>query len=240
MPIPYQLLPNRLTADPRDHYARVRSVGSLGLNALIKRVAKRGTTVTEADTRAVLVQLIDELKDALADGYRVNLGDVASLHPSITGKFDGPRDVFDRSRHALQLNATASKATLAFLRENATFEKLENLDAVPALQELRDGHSATINERLSPGHMATIAGKRLRFNPAKADEGLFLIPAGDNAGDPALRVTEIQTLKPSELVFLVPALLDGLYKVEVRARLNGGQTLRTGTLAEPVEVMSVA
>jgi hypothetical protein len=54
MPIKYYLQPNPITPDPNDQSARVLPNASLSLNDIISKMMKRGTTVTEADARAVL------------------------------------------------------------------------------------------------------------------------------------------------------------------------------------------
>jgi hypothetical protein len=73
MPIKYYLQPNPVTPDPNDQSARVLPNASLTLEDIIAKMMLRGTTVTEADTRAVLNLFFDVVSDEVADGNFVNL-----------------------------------------------------------------------------------------------------------------------------------------------------------------------
>ena len=76
----------------------------------------------------------------------------------------------------------------------------------------------------SAGHVnfAQLSGSRLKFDPAEADEGIYFVStvAGET------KVTTVQKNKPSQLVFLVPALAAGTYHLEVRARMGSGTSAR--------------
>ena len=55
MAIKYYLQPNPITSDPNDQSARVLANKILEQEEIIQQMLKRGTMVTEADVKAVLV-----------------------------------------------------------------------------------------------------------------------------------------------------------------------------------------
>ena len=63
-------------------YANAKSIGDVKLRALGKEIATR-STVSPADTQAVLVALTEVLVEHLADGEIVRLGDFGAFQVSI-------------------------------------------------------------------------------------------------------------------------------------------------------------
>ncbi len=118
------------------------------------------------------------------------------------------------------------------LIESGVMGNVVSLNPMPSPNpiEYRDVGSDTTNDQITPGNIGQLSGNRLKFDPAQADEGLYFVPTADT-GD--VKVTTIQKNKPSQLVFLVPALVAGGYNLEVRARIAGGTELRIGRL-DPV------
>lgn len=70
MTIQYVLHPNRLTADPSDHAARVRITGLFDLEGLTRRIMDQGSTVTRPDILAVLGNTIQAAESFLLEGFR--------------------------------------------------------------------------------------------------------------------------------------------------------------------------
>lgn len=235
MPIRYHLVENRLTANPNDYYALVEPIGSLDLDGVAARMVAAGSTVTEADIRAVFTDFVAQVKSALTEGYRVNIGDLANLYPSISGVFEGLEDRFDPTRHTLNLNANAARGAITALREHAHTEKTEATLPMPVLLSFVDLGSGTSNATATPGNIGTLNGSRLKFNPAaeEADEGVFFINTTDGT---ATQASIVQKNVPKQLVFLVPALPSGSYRLEVRTRFNRNKDLRTGSLDKVLTV----
>ena len=231
MPIHYSLVRNRITPDPNDCFASVQPTVILDTEGLIQRLTQAGSTVTEADFRAMLVLLKQELRSALLDGCRVNLDGVGQFYPTIAGTFHGTTDSFDPARHTLQLSTRTDKHLLAALRRHARFEKQAAPDTRAVLSSFTDLASGTVNSLITPASIGTLDGARLRHVPSRPDEGLYLVPAG---GGPAVKVPAagFQMNRPARLVFLVPALAAGQWRLEVRNRpgLAASAALRVGTL----------
>nr|VFJ66723.1 MAG: protein of unknown function (DUF4469) with IG-like fold [Candidatus Kentron sp. DK] len=95
----------------------------------------------------------------------------------------------------------------------------------------RSPHPAFRSFQTSPFTLQTsFDGYRLKFDPAKADEGIFLVPAETGGGKEA-RITQVQKNKPGQLIFLNPPnVKKGDYHLEVRARMRDSGEIRIGRL----------
>ena len=231
MPIQYSLVENRLTPDPDDYFAQVTPMDSLDLDGLVQRIMAAGSTVTEPDTRAVLAAVKQEVRLALAEGYRINLDDLVQLSVSITGVFHGITDTYDPSRHTLQLATQSDPGLLTYLRQNGAPVKQAAADNRAVLLTYHDLASTEVNTTITPATIGTLDGARLAYVTTRVDEGLYLVPVG---GGPEVKVpvANFQMNKPARLVFLVPALTAGQWRLEMRNRpgLTERSPLRIGTL----------
>ena len=95
--------------------------------------------------------------------------------------------------------------------------------------EYVDLASGETNGAITIGTIGTINGHHRKFNPAAADEDVFLIdPTGIET-----KIMAIQKNKPTQLIFLVQTTISPIVPVnlEVRARLGDDTSeLRTGRL----------
>lgn len=231
--IQYFLVPNFLTADPNDQYARVSPRNVLTSDDLIDRCLRRGTTLTRTDITAAVNLFMDEAVVAVAEGNNLNTP-LVNIKPSITGVFTSKSDTFDGSRHTKRA-ALSMGSALAKGMQEATTEKIQEPAASPFLLEYVDANSGTNNSTVTPGSIGTITGADLKFDPANAVEGIFFVPTGGGA---ETKVVVISTRTEGKLVFLVPAALSaGTYRLEVRRAYTAAKTLRTGELAEVLSVL---
>lgn len=229
MAIKYALYENQLTDDAGDFYARTKPTASKNFDGLVTRMMEQGSTITEADVRAVLLEAMRAVRSLLLDGQRINIDGLVQLWPSVRGRFDGDVDNYDASRHELNLNAVADRDLIEALRKQAVLEKETVLEATPQPKRYVDNATGAINSTATPGMIGQITGKILDFNKAVADEGVFFI---DKVTLVETKVTYIQKNTATETILLVPNTLeaDTEYKVELRSRLFGGDDLRTGNL----------
>jgi hypothetical protein len=94
----------------------------------------------------------------------------------------------------------------------------------------RDIGIGTANDQVTPGNVGQLSGSWLEYDVAQAEEGVFFVATAGGE----TRVTTLQKSKPSQAIFLLPAsLIAGTYNLAVRARIGGGNELRTGSL-DPV------
>ena len=104
-------------------YANTRNTGDVTVRALGKEIAAR-STVSPADTQAVLVALTEVLVEHLAEGKIVRLGDFGSFQVSINSKGAESEAKFNASM------ITASKVVfrpgidLKEMQKNLKYEKI--------------------------------------------------------------------------------------------------------------------
>ncbi len=231
MAIKYYLQPNPITPDPNDQSARVVSNKVHDSESILKEMLKRGSTITEADIRAVLNVFFTVVSEEVADGNSVNLP-LVNIRAGITGVFANATDSFDPSRHIKKANLSAGTDLLRKMNE-AKVEKINVSTAAPALIAYTDVHSQTTNSLLTPGGIGQIVGEELKFNPGNATEGIFFI-AADNTATPA---PIIASRTEGKIVFSIPALSSGDYTLEVRKGYGSTNlVVRSGALQDKLIV----
>jgi hypothetical protein len=241
MTIKYVLKKNHLVDDPNRYAASVRISGSAGLEDIADRIVDQGTTVRKADILAVLENAIQVSDTLLQDGFRIQLGGLVDLFPKIKGSFEGPTDIYDPSRHQVDVAAMPGKRLRDSFREQASVVREESVKPVPSLVKFSTLGSTSQGEQaqepadsaapltVTAGTIATINGYRLKFNTAKSDEGIFFV---NTMGVPVIKVdnAKIQRNTAGQLIFLTPSLVVGTYWIEVRTRYTTNGELRIGRL----------
>ncbi|WP_428770600.1 DNA-binding domain-containing protein [Treponema sp. HNW] len=229
----YCLRENLLTPDENDYMAQAADVRSFSLDEIIDLMMQKGSTLTKADTKAVL-QVYGEVVSALIeDGSAVNTP-LMNTALSITGTFIGAADSFDKKRHNIKLNLTPG-----LLLKNALTkikcEKTQSTDTNPYITEVTDIVSGKVNELLSAGGVVQLVGARLKFDPKDASQGIFFVP---EAGA-EVRAAVIAENKPARLMAIIPAdLKAGNWYIEVRTKIIGSsqksKSLKTGRFDKPL------
>jgi hypothetical protein len=232
MVLKYYLQPNPVTPDPNDQSARVLSGNVLNFEDIVTEARRRGTTLTETDLRAAGNLLFETVCHAVAQGNSVNLP-LANFRGSITGVFTNATDSFDPSRHTVR--AVISQGTMmAEHMASATLEKVLQSQPSPTLIEYFDVNTQTANSKLTPNGIGQISGEELKFDPANAAEGIFIVSSSGTA----TKVVVIASRTEGKLVFSIPAgLAAGNYTLEVRRGYGNAATIRTGTLTDTVHVI---
>lgn len=232
MPIKFYLQPNPITPDPNDQVARVSTNVTLTEDDIIKACLKRGTTLTEPDLRATINLLFTVISDEVADGNSV-VTRLANIRPSITGLFSSATDTFDSARHSKR--ATLSAGTMLYDKmQQAKVEKISSGMPSPDLQEFLNVKSGTTNNLLTPGSIGQLVGSELKFNPANAEEGIYLT----HETGTETKITELAIRTEGKLLFTIPTgLVTGGYEIEVRKGYGKTATIRTGVLHKQLQII---
>jgi hypothetical protein len=233
MPLKYYLKSNPITPDPNDQSARI-AVGTVhDMQGIIKLMLNRGSTVTEADIKAVITIFMDVVSDEVANGNAVNLP-LFNLRPSINGVFINAADSFDVSRHTKRASIS-SGVLLTEKMHGAKVEKVLQPLAAPMLVQFTDINSQTTNSLLTPGGIGQLVGEELKFNPSNPEEGVFLI--GD--GGVTVKAEVVASRTDKKVVFSIPnAMNTGMYSLEVRKGYGSTTiTVRSGRLLELLKVV---
>lgn len=229
MPIKYVLRKNNLVETPDIYAASVRISSSAGLEEIADRIVDQGTTVRRADVLAVLENAIEACDTMLLDGMRVQFGGLVDLFPKIKGSFVGPTDIYDPARHQVDVAAMPGKRVRHTFRENASVEREETIKPTPGIVKYGNTGSGDRLKAVPGPTIGTINGYRLKFDPAKEDEGIFFIATTDGVAH-RIDLGNIQRNKPGELIFMNPSLSQGTYWLEVRTRYTENGELRIGRL----------
>lgn len=232
MPIKFSVQPNPVAPGPNDQSARVSTNATLTEEDIIKECLRRGTTLTEPDLRATLTLLFTVITDKVADGNSV-VTRLANIRPSITGAFNSATDTFDSARHTKR--ATLSAGTMLYDKmQQAKVEKISVGIPSPDLLQFLNVKSGTTNDLLTPGSIGQLVGSELKFNPANAEEGIYLT----HETGTETKVTELAIRTEKKLLFTIPAALaTGGYRIEVRKGYGKTATIRTGLLHEQLQIV---
>jgi predicted histone-like DNA-binding protein len=108
---------------PKKWYANTKNTGDVTLKALGKEIAQR-STVSPADTQAVLVALTEVMAENFAEGRSVRLGDFGSFQVSVNSEGAETEAKFNASLIKGTKIVFRSETDLKEMQNNLKFEKL--------------------------------------------------------------------------------------------------------------------
>lgn len=196
MGINYSLEPNHLTPDPNDQKARVIPNNVLNLEDIVKRILKRGTTLTEVDVRAVLLIAMEEMCDAVAEGNNLNTPFV-NARPSIYGIFNDVNDVFDVKRHTLGASMSAGTLLYKKMAVASTAKQAGSSAVAPDIISYNDVRTSS-STIATKGGIATITGTELKYDKGNVNEGIYFIDVATGA---ETKVTDVAQHTSTSLLF---------------------------------------
>ena len=231
MAIKYYLQPNAVTPDPDDQFARVQAGNVYNLTDVIALMLKRGSTITESDSKAVLTMFFKVVIDEVSNGNFVNLP-ILNARCGINGVFKNVADNFDASRHSVRATLSAGNELWEAML-NAKVEKLAQPTISPYILQYEDVNSHTFNTIVTKGGIGIIRGNELKFELMNPTEGIFFV----DATGAAIKVTIVATRTMGKLTFNIPTTLAvGTYNLEVRKAYTQVNSIRIGVLAEKLTV----
>lgn len=228
MTIEYTLVENKLNTSEGKYRAVVQPKDTIDLTGIIDRMVRRGSTLMREDAMAVQEAFYDTILQVLQEGYNVTTP-TANYRASIKGVFDGPDDSFDPSRHKLEVRVNPGLAVRPSL-EKVPVVKTEHTTPLPHPQVFHDHMSNLDNSVVTPGSGAKIKGYRLKFDQTDPEQGVFFV----SASGVETRVEQVLSIRPSEVIIILPALPADMYRLEVRGMF--GKTVRAGSLTQKLTV----
>ncbi|MFA8433701.1 MAG: DNA-binding domain-containing protein [Marinifilaceae bacterium] len=229
--IDYFLVENPLTKDRGDCFARVVRKQSITREQLIKDCCGRGSSLTEAEVRAVFCTLEDVILEHLEEGHNINTP-LCHISPSISGVFSSEDDRFDRARH--QVNFNIKEGTLLRKRKaRCKFRKKRSTPYRPLLYTFVNHSTGDRNKVATPGGIGKIDGAKLKLNLNYPEDGIYWV-AKDRT---ETKVEIIVTNTDSRLMFQIPDLPPGEYTLYVKKHARNANTACTGYLYESIEVV---
>lgn len=232
MSLEYYLIRNHITDNPNDYRAVSRNASSYTIEDVYKQMTREGSTVTKAEALAVFEEITQAITSILQDGHSV-VTPLVNISSSVTGVFDTEEDQFDSDRHQVQLNLN-SGLRLKNLPASIQPNRIEGSEPAPDIKYLHDNVSGTRSELLTPGGGARIKGSLLKFDEEDDQQGIFFVNTQDGTEQRVERA--LLRNMPKELIFTIPNLAAGEYRLEVRSILNNMSTIRSGILSNPLTV----
>jgi hypothetical protein len=198
-------------------------------------MTQSGCALSKAAVLGVLEMFFGTVERMVLDGINVTTP-LVNVHASVTGTFKGEDDRFDRRRHGIEARTTPGRRLRRTVRLYGRAERKPGRGRPrpnPVFYE--DLESGQKNSTLTPGGLGRVYGGRLKFDPADPCQGVFFVAADRRATRVALAAEN----RPKQLIFLVPPLAPGDYTLEVRARAEDSDDVRTGRFHHTLTVPEV-
>lgn len=232
MKLKYGLVSNELTPDPNDQRAVVYVDIVKTLEDIVDEMIGRGSTITKAEAMSTMEEYYRAVAIFLGQGCTVSTP-AYNITPVIKGVFEDDDERFNPGKHELYLNIRPN-TRLKEAAKNIAVEYVESDGQQPRIKKLYDLVSETTSKQITPGGIAHLKGKLLKFDPADVQQGIFF---KNGTQETKADVKTVARNMPGELIFVAPAnLKTGTYQVEVRTVLHGSKKLKTAKLEEQIQV----
>ena len=216
----YSLNENQLTDRQDDYSAITHATNSFDMEAIITRILASGTLVTRTDVVAVMNNFQEAVVSIINEGGMINTP-LFNTSFSISGVFESPLDMFDTTRHKLNINL-AKGVLLRNIEKMIRIEKTNTVTPAPQVQEVRDSLSATVNERLTPKGVIEIYGYNLKIAGDDSDSGLWFVHSTGREERAEVMINN----KPSQIIAIIPNLEPGEWQIKIVTQYTGGALLK--------------
>jgi len=233
MALPYSLVDNPLTVDPKDLRGQVQQQKIETIEQIVDRLVVEGSILKKTESFAVITAFLQALtKNAgLGIGFQ---SPYLGLYHTISGVFDNSKDSFDVERHQVKLNLRLGKEMKQALQQVATM-KLVGVLPAPELIEFYDYASDSTDQRITPGNTAEVSGGLLKVeDPESTEQGVFFVHSDGSE----YRVARLRHNTRSKLSFAMPQpMKKGSYRLEVRTTISKSKDIRSGSLEAALQVL---
>ncbi|MBN2807576.1 MAG: DUF4469 domain-containing protein [Prolixibacteraceae bacterium] len=216
----YSLLKSPLKNAPDSWLAKPILESSCTFDDIVNNMLKRGTSLTQTDIMAVIDLFFTECETQIANGRPLNLPFFNGM-PVVGGTFNGPDDTFDPSRHVIRYKLSPGKRLRKTIGQIKP-EKLAFYEQVPVLSQFLDVNSQSFNSVITSKGIGELSGSKLQIDTTDPLQGIYFI----HSNGLETQVTVVAQNHPTKLIFQIPELIDGAYRVEVRIKLLNSGVLR--------------
>lgn len=225
-----------------EYKPRVLIRGSLTLDDIANEVHERIRMMRTDEIRMVLKVAEQIIMNALTDCYSVK-GRLGTLSPGVTGMWDTNRiDPEARAKNQAVANYQMGNALKKRFSKPLFHQTKFRRVAWPRIYKCFDNASKTDNKYLTPGNMAHVTGKFLRFEADDDKQGLYLRNAATR--EQVLFIPAVQLSLPtiSGFWFIIPTdLPEGEYELGIINRCTNSsrpvKELRAAWLDYPLRVV---
>ena len=228
----YTLVSNNLENDGC-YMAKVIHQKTVEYEKLLNEM-ERDTALRKEDIRLAISRFIGSIRENLVRGLKVKTP-LGVFRPSVRGRFATPTEEFKPipgiNNHELRIAFHADKELAEGVLSDIVVRKVVgNNVRYPKVFKFRN-ESAQEDGLFRPANVISVTGINLKIDPDEPDEGVFWT-------DPEGKTTKSEAVfqsSNSKLLFQIPDLAPGAYKVSIEVRL-GTQSLRSAAIEEPVEI----
>lgn len=219
-----KLVENKLTERSDDYTFNTTYVQSRSIGDLCSLAGKRfGDKYSPAEILGIYEMLFSVSLDELCSGCIVEFGFVNNSL-GVEGAFIGPKAQFDPAKNRVVLRTTPTAAVREELADISVIVSHVE-EGLPTIITVTDVASGLVNQKLTPGGGLTGKGSRCKIVGEEGDDnvGFFFVNAKDNKETP-VPVTSLIRNEPANFSFVIPALEDGTYYLEVATRYVGNSS----------------
>ena len=196
--------------------AKVVLQGRCGSADFLQRMRDRGCRLVPAEIAGVLALAAETAAEGCREGMSVEIPHLGTAIPSVTGSTDSRTRGFGGLRIGLRFRFNAD--LLKRVRQSEKPVLVQRPESGPRIDRvvgLPDGV-------LRRGALATICGRALRFDPARADEGVWFVRYTGERTE-LFRAAEVLENRPARILCGVPKDLPpgGALSVLLRTRGRG-------------------
>lgn len=214
------LYKNVLTKDnPNDFIARTVNERSLNVKQICEAAVNRGgANITSVAMEHATELFFKEMAYQLCVGYSVNTG-YFTAGTQIKGVFDSPVEVFNAEKHTILFHFNQAEKLRAEI-QNIEIEILGVADVSSVIFQVTDLKSGTVNNLITPNRNLKLSGNKIKITGDNTANGVFFINIATNERT-QIEINDVAINKPTEVMFIVPTLSAGNYRLELTTQFAG-------------------
>lgn len=215
-----QLVENKLTERDDDFTANITHVGRRSIEALCALAVKAGSKYDASELLANYNALKKVAKEELLSGATVEFG-FCNNALGVSGPLIGPSAKFDSKVNSVSINHTTLPELKKDLSEVDVIIQGVN-EGMPTVKTVTDVFTQTVNQKLTPGNILNGSGNRVKVVGTEGSSvGFFFVDATDETKVVTVPMTTVSRNEPSNFSFIIPALPNGKYYLEIATQYGG-------------------
>ena len=233
--VQYEVQKNSITKPP-SYFPRVVPRAILNREAIAKLINEKNPGLPVQTVITILETLRTVVMEQVSGGSTCTIEKFLSFQPKLSGKMVNSTDPLPSD--SFTINTVVSDPFQKELTNYASFEKLgvaEKSPSIAAATDTNTGILALVRENKG----FKIDGAQMQYNPATADEGVFLI-----SSNASVRQENI-TYNNNKLQYIIPTLDAGIsspnveYQLQIATRYTENGQLRTGVFGQKLRTVNV-
>lgn len=213
------LVANMLTEREDDFTANVTYVANRTIEDLCNIAANGKSKFTASELLAAHNDLKVVAKEELYSGSTVEFG-FTNNSLGIDGSFIGPKAKFDPAKNNVTLRSTPIKEVKEDMK-SITVIVGEVVEGLPTITKVTDVFTGEVNGKITPGNTLNGEGKRIKIVGTEGNAVGFFFVKAEGETEAAVPMTSVSRNDPSYFSFIIPALADGKYYLEVATQYGG-------------------